>query len=65
MSDHNTTPKTSWWRNKKIMIETAIILVTLAALAVAAYTFHWDLIGLSNFHTTTITTEVTQSPQKK
>lgn len=60
MSDQRTAPKLHWWERKEIIIAFVIIgaLVLIAVLIIAAHIYHWDL-------TTTIITEVTQSPQKK
>jgi uncharacterized protein YjbI with pentapeptide repeats len=60
MNNQRTVPKLRWWQRKESIIVFAIIgtLVLIAVLILAAHTYHWDL-------TTTTTTEVTQSPQKK
>jgi uncharacterized protein YxeA len=49
MSDHNGTPKTLWWQNKKIVAGIAIILVAVVALIIAAYTFHWNWTELQRY----------------
>src|SRR5262249_53079235 len=65
MSDHNTTPKTPWWQNKKIRVRIAIILIAVIGLIAVAYTYHWDWTGLTSSPRTTIASEVTQPSNTK
>jgi uncharacterized protein YjbI with pentapeptide repeats len=65
MRNQRIAPKPHWWQRKEIVISFVIGTLALIALILAAHTYHWDLTGLSSSQTTTITTEVSQSPQKK